>query len=81
MEKCATVDDLQDSKLLSAFFYQLTLTGESRRCVNYLFKSKCERIDVSYLTMKNMKKVYNKYRDINFENMPKNFRAGLPKML
>jgi hypothetical protein len=62
------VDDvsaLEESPLLNAFFQQLTKTNEARRCINYLFKYKCERIDLSFLTMKNLQKIYLKYAEIH----------------
>lgn len=65
VDRAETLDDLQDNPLLASWFRQLTLSNEARRCINYLFKAKCERIDLSFLTMKNLKKVYLKYEEIH----------------
>jgi hypothetical protein len=59
------VATLEESPFLNAFFQQLTKTNEARRCINYLFKYKCERIDLSFLTMKNLQKIYLKYAEIH----------------
>ena len=58
------VQSLEDSPILNAFFLQLTKTNDARRCINYLFKYKCERIDLSFLTMKNLYKIYIRYLEI-----------------
>ena len=57
--------------MLNAFFLQLTKTNEARRCINYLFKYKCERIDLSFLTMKNLQKIYLKYVEVYDQELEK----------
>ena len=51
--------------MLLKFFLKLTEGNEARRCLHYLFRIKCERIDTSFFTVKNLQKTYLRYRDIN----------------
>ena len=44
---------------------KLTETNEARRCLHYLFRVKCERIDTSFFTVKNLQKTYLRYQDIH----------------
>ena len=52
-----------ESPLLNKFFMKLTEGNEARRCLHYLFRVKCERIDTSFFTVKNLQKTYLRYRD------------------
>ena len=54
-----------ESPLLLKFFMKLTEGNEARRCLHYLFRIKCERIDTSFFTVKNLQKTYLRYRDIH----------------
>jgi hypothetical protein len=74
--KAPDVESLEDDPFLNAFFLQLTKTNEARRCINYLFKQKCERIDLSFLTMKNMQKIYLKYAE-QHENELEELKASI----
>lgn len=51
--------------LLHKFFMKLTESNEARRCLHYLFRVKCERIDTSFFTVKNLQKTYLRYQDIH----------------
>jgi hypothetical protein len=53
--------------LLLKLFNKLTETNEARRCLHYLFRVKCERIDTSFFTVKNLQKTYQKYKEIYIE--------------
>lgn len=64
IEKANTVEDVIKSPLLHKFFAKLTESNESRRALHYLFRSKCERIDTSFFTVKNLQKTYQRYKDI-----------------
>jgi hypothetical protein len=50
-----------DSRILMAWFNQLTKQNEAIRFIHYVFQAKCEKIDVNYLTWHNLHKVYEKY--------------------
>ena len=52
------------SPLLHMLFTKLTESNDARRCLHYLFRSKCERIDTSFLTAKNLQKTYQRYSHI-----------------
>ena len=49
--------------MLNKFFMKLTEGNEARRCLHYLFRVKCERIDTSFFTVKNLQKIYLRYRE------------------
>ena len=63
-----SVQEVIDHPLLLKFFIKLTEGNEARRCLHYLFRIKCERIDTSFFTVKNLQKTYLRYRDINQAN-------------
>ena len=46
---------------------KLTETNEARRALHYLFRVKCERIDTSFFTVKNLQKTYLRYKDLSQE--------------
>ena len=43
---------------------RLTETNEARRCLHHLFRVKCERIDTSFFTVKNLQKTYLRYKEM-----------------
>lgn len=58
IDEANSVEEIKNSPLLLRFFIQLTKTNEARRCLHYLFRVKCERIDTSFFTVKNLQKIY-----------------------
>ena len=54
IDQAQSLDEVINNPLLSKFFRQLTGTNEARRCLHYLFRVKCERIDTSFFTVKNL---------------------------
>ena len=67
IDKAETVSDVMHSPLLHKLFAKLTESNEARRCLHYLFRSKCDRIDTSFFTVKNLQRTYQRYRDIHYE--------------
>ena len=62
IDSCKGVEEVISHPLLHKFFEQLKMTNESRLCLHYLFRVKCERIDTSFFTVKNLLKTYNRYK-------------------
>ena len=54
---------------------KLTETNEARRCLHYLFRVKCERIDTSFFTVKNLQKTFLRYQEINRRATGNNFQG------
>ena len=46
--------EVMQSPLLHKLFSKLIESNEARRCLHYLFRVKCERIDTSFFTVKNL---------------------------
>ena len=65
IDSAQSVEDVMENPLLHKFFIKLTEGNEARRCLHYLFRIKCERIDTSFFTVKNLQKTYFRYRDIH----------------
>ena len=59
--RSSTIDEIMNDPILIKFFQQLTESNEARRCLHYLFRVKCERIDTSFFTVKNLQKIYRKF--------------------
>ena len=64
IDKAQSIQEVMENPLLLKFFIKLTEGNEARRCLHYLFRIKCERIDTSFFTVKNLQKTYLRYRDI-----------------
>ena len=64
IDKAQSIDDVVNNKLLHKFFSKLINTNEARRTIHYLFRSKCERIDTSFFTVKNLLKIYERYKEL-----------------
>ena len=58
------MEEVINSPLLLKFFMRLTETNEARRCLHHLFRVKCERIDTSFFTVKNLQKTYLRYKEM-----------------
>lgn len=71
IDSCTSVQDVMYNPLLLKFFMKLTESNEARRCLHYLFRVKCERIDTSFFTVKNLQKTYLRYKEINEEEESK----------
>ena len=54
IDSAQSLEEVFTSPLLLKFFNKLTETSEARRCLHYLFRVKCERIDTSFYTVKNL---------------------------
>ena len=65
IDRAQTPEDVVNDPLLHKFFMKLTETNEARRCLHYLFRVKCERIDTSFFTVKNLQKTYLRYQDVH----------------
>ena len=65
IDKSESVNDVINNKLLLKFFSKLINTNEARRTIHYLFRAKCERIDTSFFTVKNLLKIYERYKDLH----------------
>ena len=68
IDKTQSIQEVMEHPLLLKFFIKLTEGNEARRCLHYLFRIKCERIDTSFFTVKNLQKTYLRYRDIQRAN-------------
>ncbi len=55
------IEDLESDALLGAWFGQLGKSNEAKRAIHYMFKNKCEKIDIHYLTWRNVHSKYEKY--------------------
>lgn len=64
IDGCSSVDEVIHSPLLLKFFMQLTKSNEALRCLHYLFRVKCERIDTSFFTVKNLQRTYQRYKEM-----------------
>ena len=64
IQKAESVNDVINNKLLHKFFSKLIATNEARRTIHYLFRAKCERIDTSFFTVKNLLKIYDRYKEL-----------------
>ena len=64
IDQARSVDDVIKNPLLLKFFMKLTETNEARRCLHHLFRVKCERIDTSFFTVKNLQKTYLRYKEL-----------------
>lgn len=62
IDRCQTPEEVLSHPLLHKFFEQLKTTNEARLCLHYLFRIKCERIDTSFFTVKNLLKTYHRYK-------------------
>ena len=60
VNKASSIRELKESKLLSGWMKQLRKTSEARRCIHYMFKQKCQRIDFNYLSNLNMMRIYER---------------------
>ena len=69
IDKAQSVDDVVNNKLLLKFFNKLTNTNEARRTIHYLFRAKCEKIDTSFFTVKNLLKIYERYKEVQGDYM------------
>lgn len=67
IDKAQSVEEVFRSPLLHKFFAKLIESNEARRALHYLFRGKCERIDTSFFTVKNLQKTYLRYKDIHEE--------------
>ena len=65
IDKAQSISDVMDSPLLKKLFVKLTESNEARRCLQYIFRGKCSRIDTSFLTVKNLQRTYQRYREMN----------------
>ena len=65
VKSAGKIDELFTNPLLHNWFSQTTKTNEARRCLHYLFKIKCERIDTFFFTVKNIYRIYLRYDEIN----------------
>ena len=65
IDQANSYEEIFYNPLLFKLFESLTKTNEARRCLHYLFRVKCERIDTSFFTVKNLQKTYQKYKDIH----------------
>ena len=65
IDRAQSPEDVVNDPLLLKFFMKLTETNEARRCLHYLFRVKCERIDTSFFTVKNLQKTYLRYQEIH----------------
>ena len=63
IDRSKSINDIMSDPILLKFFQQLTETNEARRCLHYLFRVKCERIDTSFFTVKNLQKIYKKFQE------------------
>ena len=64
IDKAESVNDVINNKLLHKFFGKLINTNEARRTIHYLFRAKCERIDTSFFTVKNLLRIYERYKEL-----------------
>lgn len=61
VQAAPSIESLDSNFIIQAWFTQLCKTNEAKRAIHYMFKSKCEKIDVNYLTWHNMLKKYEEY--------------------
>ena len=64
IDGCNSVEEVIHNPLLLKFFMQLTKSNEALRCLHYLFRVKCERIDTSFFTVKNLQRTYQRYKEM-----------------
>ena len=61
VQEASSISGLENDAILQAWFGQLTKSNEAKRAIHYMFKNKCEKIDIHYLTWHNMYSRYEKY--------------------
>ena len=67
IDQSNSVSEVMNNPLLHKFFTTLTKSNEATRCLHYLFRVKCERIDTSFFTVKNLQKTYLRYKELHQE--------------
>ena len=67
IDQSNSVSEVMNNPLLHKLFSALTKSNEATRCLHYLFRVKCERIDTSFFTVKNLQKTYLRYKELHQE--------------
>jgi len=62
VSEATSIEALQSNPMLMAWFGQLCKSNEAKRAIFYIFRTKCEKIDLHYLTWSNALSIYERYQ-------------------